>query len=98
MIRHIALFRFKDHITSEDIDRLDASLRALPDRIDVIRSYTCGRDLELIDETWDYAVVADFDTPDDYHAYSGHPEHVEASATVAKPMMAESTRVQFVIE
>ena len=98
MIRHIALFRFKDHITSDDIDVLDTSLRALPDTIDVIGAYTCGRDLSLIEGSWDYAVVADFDSPEDYYAYVGHPEHVHVAANIAKPMMAQSTRVQLAVD
>jgi len=95
MIRHVAFFRFKDSVTTEDIDKLDEGLRSLPPRIDEIRGYECGRDLGLMEGTWDYAVVADFDDVEGYRAYAEHPAHVEVSTTRAKPLMAESMRVQF---
>lgn len=95
MIRHIAFFRFKDEVTNADIDRLDGSLRSLPSRIDAISEYSCGRDLGITDGSWDYAVVADFADESAYEAYQAHPDHVEVSTNVAKPLMAESLRVQF---
>ncbi|MGI9667709.1 MAG: Dabb family protein [Acidimicrobiia bacterium] len=95
MIRHIALFKFTDDVTPDGIDTLDTTLRGLPASIDAIEAYTCGRDLGILDGNWDYAVVADFASVEAYHEYANHPDHVAASVNVAKPMMAQSMRVQF---
>lgn len=95
MIRHIAMFKFKDGVTQEQVDELTAALMALPPVITEIEAYACGPDLGLVDETWDYVVTADFATPDGYRVYADHPTHVEAAVNVAKPLMAASQRVQF---
>ncbi len=97
MIRHIALFRFKDDVSTDDIDRLDAGLGSLPGKVPSIRGFTTGRDLGINDETWDYAVVADFDDIDGYRAYHEHPAHVDVVTTLTKPLTADLKRVQFEI-
>ena len=97
MIRHIALFRFKDEVTSGDIDRLDAGLRALPSQIETIEAYTTGRDLGISEGAWDYAVVADFADVEGYQTYHGHPAHQEVLATLTRPLTAELKRIQFEI-
>ena len=97
MIRHIALFRFKDEVTPADIDRLDAGLRALPSKIDTIQAYATGRDLGISEGAWDYAVVGDFADVDGYQAYHTHPAHQEVLETLTRPLTAELKRIQFEI-
>jgi hypothetical protein len=96
MIRHVVVFRFKEGVSSDQIDALDAALRALPGRISEIRSYTTGRDLDLTPSTSDYAVVAEFDTVDDYRTYASHRDHVTVIEKLVTPLITEATRVQFV--
>lgn len=95
MIRHIALIRFNEDVTSDDVDRLDQALGALPVKISAIKAYAFGRDLGLTDGPWDYAIAADFDDVEAYHAYVADPDHVELLVSVSRPMTAEITRVQY---
>ena len=95
MIRHVALFRFVDDLESGAIDDVDRALAALPGSIDVLAAFRHGRDLDLTEGAWDYAVVADFATADDYHAYATHPRHVEVVTTTIRPILAEAARIQF---
>ncbi len=97
MIRHIVLIRFKDEVTSADIDKLEAGLGALPEKISAIEAYAFGRDLGVSEETWDFAIVADFVDVEAYHAYAADPDHVEVLHYLARPLTAEIKRVQFEI-
>jgi hypothetical protein len=98
MIRHIAVFTFADEATDKDIDAMEARLAGLPDVIEVIRSYTFGRDLRLSGEGHDYAVVGDFDSPEDYHTYATHPAHLHVVDTYVKPIIDGVVRVQIDVD
>jgi hypothetical protein len=97
MIRHIALIRFKDEVTSGDIENLEAGLRALPEKISAIEAYAFGRDLGVSEGTWDFAIVADFADVEAFHAYQADPDHVEVLAYLSRPLTAEIKRIQFEI-
>lgn len=94
MIRHVALFRFADTVTPSAVDAVDAALQSLPEHIDAIVGFVCGRDLSLTDEGWDYAVIADFASTTDYETYAGHPAHVAVVADVIRPLIVDAARVQ----
>jgi hypothetical protein len=94
MIRHVALFTFTDEATDEDVRAIDEGLGGLPGVVDEILSYSFGRDLGLGDGTYDYAVVGEFDSAEDFHAYSAHPEHVRVLTTCIKPILKDVVRVQ----
>lgn len=95
MIRHVAMMRFTESAKPADVEALAAALRALPAVIPEISAYTCGSDLGLTHGSCDFVVVADFATPADYETYAVHPDHVLASATFVKPILADLHRVQF---
>lgn len=97
MVRHIALFAFTDEATQEDIDAVDAGLGGLPGVIDEIVMYSFGRDLGLGDGTYDYAVIGDFESAEDFRRYSAHPSHVEVLNTRIKPILKAVVRVQMEI-
>ena len=63
-------------------------------RFHEILSYSFGRDLGLGDGTYDYAVVGDFNSAEDFRTYSAHPEHVRVVATCIKPILKDVVRVQ----
>lgn len=95
MINHVALFRFNEDVGEADVARFDAGLAKLEKEIALIRSFRYGRDLGLVEGAWDYAVVVGFDEPEHYVAYRDHPAHQEFLATLSRPLVAESVRVQF---
>jgi hypothetical protein len=97
MIRHIALFRFKEGISPETIDHIDATLATLPDIIPELIAFASGRDAGITQGSWDYAVVSDLASVEDYRAYATHPDHVDIVKTVVGPHVEQVARVQFAI-
>jgi len=95
VIRHIALFRFSDAVTAEDIVDLDAALGKLPALVSTITSFDCGMNLGITGGAWDYAVVADFASQADYSIYATNPDHLDIVNTVVKPMITDAARIQF---
>jgi len=98
MIRHIVLFRWKDGVTSEDVDRVQAALKGLPDLIPGVARFELGPDLGLIDGTYDLALVAEFADEAAYRTYATHPDHLAVSATFVTPITADLARVQHHID
>jgi len=98
VILHAVTFTFRDDITGEQLDALDAALSDLPGRIPALRAYHHGRDLRLREGTGDYAVVAFVDDPDGLTAYLEHPAHVHAVQTYAQPLTVSRQAVQMLTE
>lgn len=91
MIKHIVMFRLNDFSTnekSEHIERLTSELRALPEKIDVIRSYEVGVDCLGSPRSYDIVLIGEFDDLEALNKYSVHPEHqrvVKYIRSIAQP-------------
>jgi hypothetical protein len=94
MIRHIALFTFTDGITDRDVQTIDAALGSLPGTIEQIRSYKHGRDIGIGDGNWDYGVIGEFDSVEDFNTYTSHPAHVHVLSNDIKPHLLDVARIQ----
>jgi hypothetical protein len=94
MIRHVAVFRWNEGTTAEQVGAVKAALDELPERVPSIRRYTHGPDVQLGDGRWDYAVVADFDDADGYRSYEAHPDHLAVRSDVIAPLIAQRAIVQ----
>jgi hypothetical protein len=97
MIRHVAVFRFKDSATDALIDEIDETLATLPLIIPEIISFSSGRNAQVTEGAWDYAVVSDFASPEDYLVYATDPQHVDMVKNLVGPHVAEASRTQFEI-
>jgi hypothetical protein len=95
MIHHVAMFRFKEGTTDEQIGAATEALYGLPPQIDVLVGYTCGPDLGLMDGTWDFVVVADVADAADFVTYKDHPAHRAVVTNFMAPIIAEGARIQF---
>lgn len=95
--RHVVMFEFADHVTDDYADQVRAALNALPSQIDQIRSYVHGDDAGVSEGNWDYVLVADFDSADDYAAYRDHPVHVRMIDDTIKGNLANRAAVQYEI-
>ncbi len=95
MIHHVAMFRFKEGTTTEQVEAATAALEALPAQIDVLVEYRCGFDLGVMDGTWDFVVVADVADTDDFVTYRDHPAHRAVVTDFMAPIIAEGARIQF---
>ena len=95
MFHHVAMFRFKEGTTAEQVDAATAALRALPSKIDVLIGYRHGPDAGITDRSWDYVVVADVANAADFVTYRDHPAHRAVVTDFMAPIIAEGARVQF---
>ena len=73
------------------------ALSELPARLPQLRSYVIGRDLGINEGNASFAVVADFDTVDDYLAYRDDPEHRRIIGELIAPILASRAGAQYEI-
>ena len=95
MIRHVVMFRWKPDTADEDVDSVVARLQTMPELIPEIREYRFGADLGINDANWDFVVVADFETADDYLTYRDDPRHRALVAEAIGPHLEERASVQY---
>ncbi|MFC4564700.1 Dabb family protein [Nocardiopsis mangrovi] len=92
-LRHIALFRWIDGITPEQVAAVQEGLAALPAAIPELDAYAFGPDLGLGTGNFDFAVVADVADEAAYAVYRDHPRHQEVLAVI-RPLLADRAAVQ----
>lgn len=76
MIRHIVFFKFKPEAGARERAEVLNDLRALPGKIDVIRSYEVGEDILKLPRSWDAALIATYDDLAALDVYTRHDDHV----------------------
>lgn len=101
MLRHVVMFKFKEEAQgrtkAENIAITKAMLEALPSKISWIRGFSVGVNApEADEENYDLALVADFDSMEDYQKYKVHPDHV-AVGDFMKPVRTGRNSVDFYI-
>ncbi len=96
-VRHVVTFVFRDGTTPEQIDAVTAGLESLPGLIPEIRAYRVGADLGINAGNHQYAVVADFETVEDYLVYRDHPAHLAVITETIRPILESRAAVQFAI-
>ena len=77
MIRHIVFFKFKPEVGPAERRSVLSKLRALPEKIDVIRSFEVGEDIMHLPRSWDMVLVATYDDLQALETYTRHDDHVE---------------------
>lgn len=95
MLRHVALFRWREGTTDEQERDLMEALSRLPAAIPELRAYRFGADAGLVQGNWDFAVVADFDDAAGWRAYRQHSDHQRVIAEHIRPMAAERASLQY---
>jgi Stress responsive A/B Barrel Domain len=95
MIRHVVMFRWKPETTPEDVAAIEEGLRKLPAEVPEIQRYSFGADEGLNEGNFDYVVVADFASADDWRAYRDHPAHQTFIEQHSRPNTLERTAVQY---
>jgi hypothetical protein len=76
MIRHIVFFKFKAESSAEQRRSALTDLRALPGKIDVIRTFEVGENVLESPRAWDAALIGTYNSLDDLSTYADHPDHV----------------------
>jgi hypothetical protein len=77
MIRHVVFFKFKPEAGASKRKSVLEELRALPGKIDVIRSFEVGEDILRIARSWDAVLIATYDDLQALETYTRHDDHVE---------------------
>jgi hypothetical protein len=79
MFRHVSLFTFTPETTQERQQELARQLRTLPGAIQEIKDYHVGPDAGLNPGNYQFGIVADFASVEDYLVYRDHPVHRSSS-------------------
>ena len=88
------MFRWKPEVEPSHVETVSAALDELA-KLSVIRSFRHGPDAGLSDGNYDYAVIAEFDSPADWQVYRDDPGHRELIAQLLAPYIADRAAVQF---
>jgi len=95
MFRHVVLFTFTPETTQEQQQELARELRTLPGAIEQIKAYHVGLDAGLNPGSYQFSVVAHFDSVDDYLVYRDPPVHRAIIEKSVQPIVAGRAAVQY---
>jgi len=88
MIKHIVLWKLKDHAEGADKDqngqKMKTALEALKSKIPQIRHIEIGMNFLPSDAAYDVALYSEFANEKDLEIYQKHPEHLKVADFVAK--------------
>jgi len=95
--RHVVLLRFTEDATDEQRQTLVRGLDSMPEVTGAVRAdgFRHGPDAGISPGNWDYVVVADFATEDEYLAYREHPDHQALIRDLLKPILADRAAIQY---
>jgi Stress responsive A/B Barrel Domain len=96
--RHVVMFRWEDTVDDEHVAAVVAGLATLPGLIPEIADYRFGVDAGVNEGNYDFVVVADFGSVDDYLVYRDHPDHRALIADLVTGHVATRAAVQYVID
>lgn len=96
MIRHVVLIKWKDGTDANQVEAVASALADMPALMPFIRRYEMGPDLGVT-SSHDFAIVADFDSIEDYRTYADHPDHKAVSAAFIAPILDSMARVQYTV-
>ena len=95
MLNHVVLITLKEGVTEAQVTATLDGLAALAGVIPEIRSYDFGRDAGLSPNSVDMALVARFDSVEDFAAYREHPAHKAFARDLLLPIAESFATIQF---
>ena len=98
MFRHVVMFSWTDEVDEAHIAAVSAALDTLPSKIDVLRGYRHGPDVGVSDGNFDYVLVADVESAEDFATYRDHPDHVAVIQQVLAGKVAQRAAVQYEVD
>ena len=97
MIRQITLIRFKPEVKADQIQAMADGFQGLVNIVPTVSRFEFGSDLNIRDDTWDYALVIDFPDEGALFSYRDHPTHL-SFANRFMPLIDEVARVQYSVD
>lgn len=95
MFRHVVMFKWAADVDAAHVAAVAAALDGLPGVIPELRSYRHGPDAGVSEGNFDYVVVADVDSVDDYVAYRDAAPHQAVVADFIAGRVSERAAVQY---
>lgn len=94
MLIHCLTLKFKESATTADVEAFREALSGLSNQVGVPIVTRQGPDLGERPTNADYAVVTEFETPDDFRTYLVHPAHL----AVPRDHVESMHSVQFLVD
>ncbi len=94
MLTHIVCWKYKAETSEEERAEHVARLRALPNVIPNILSFTVGRDILHLERSFDTGLIAVYPDREALDFYTVHPDHQEVAA-LGKLIAAKVVSVDF---
>lgn len=94
MIIHVALFKWKPEVASDDADQVISDIRALKEKIPEITSVYAGKNFSKSAKDYTHAVVVTFNNREGLQTYRNHPMH-QPIADLCDRMEADSVGFDF---
>ncbi len=76
MIKHVVLIKIKPDIEEAKIDEITDMMKKLPSLIPEIKEYIFGKDIIKSERSFDFGLIASFDSRDDLEVYMKHKYHL----------------------
>jgi hypothetical protein len=95
MLYHVVVITVKDDVTDARVDAVLDGFRALSAAIPEIRAYNFGRDAGLSQNRFSLALVARFDSVEDFTIYRDHPSHQVFVRDLLGPIAQTRESTQF---
>ncbi len=95
LLRHTVLLRFRSDATENQIQSVLDGLATMPQKMGFIRRYEFGLDVGILEGNPNLAIVADFDSAEDWKKYQEHPDHQALVRDSISPILESMTRVQY---
>ncbi|MDZ7721339.1 MAG: Dabb family protein [candidate division KSB1 bacterium] len=77
MIKHVVMWTIKDSSRTDNINKVQEKLEALPALIKEIRDYEIGVNIAESPAAFDIVLISSFETESDFKVYRDHPEHIK---------------------
>ena len=97
MLTHIVCWKYKPETTTDQREDHIARLRALPEVIPNILSFSVGADILHLERSFDTGLVAFYPDRAALDFYSDHPDH-QAVAALGKQIAEKVVSVDFLSE
>lgn len=95
VFRHVVMFKWHEGVESTEVRAVAAALDRLTTVIPTINTYAHGPSAGVNADNFDYVVVADFASVDDYLIYRDHPEHHTFITTNLSGRVAARAAIQY---
>ncbi len=89
------MFKWNDDVDAAHVEATGAALDALVATIPEVREYRHGPDLGISEGNYDYAIVGEYASVDDYVTYRDHPDHQQVIADYIKDRISARAAVQY---